>query len=152
MGIYQDEIDNDIQHAIDKKEVELAAINEKLTFLEGLAADVTVDQFHTAALASGSAEVRSMGFDGDTSDITDEELRAEIALVISECKTRKGTHATYTAFKDTTVKGDASSMKWITTSLQDEISALNSKKSSWAAKELDPTDTTAYDVIAQPVD
>ena len=54
--------------------------------------------------------------------------------------------------KDTTVKGDASSMKWITTSLQDEISALNSKKSSWAAKELDPTDTTAYDVIAQPVD
>ena len=46
MGIYQDEIDNDIQPAIDKKEVELAAINEKLTFLEGLAADVTVDQFH----------------------------------------------------------------------------------------------------------
>ena len=50
MGVYQDEIDNNIQPAIDKKTAELAKVNERLAFFEGLASDVTVDQFHTAVL------------------------------------------------------------------------------------------------------
>ena len=152
MGVYQDQIDNNIQPAIDKKEAELIAVSEALTFLEGLAADVTVDQFHTAALASSSEEVRSMGNDGDNSGTTDAEIRTFIENNINRLQVRKGTHATYTAFKDTTVKGDFTSMKWVTSNLTDELTALNSKKTAWALKELDATDTTAYDVIAQPVD
>lgn len=152
MGVYQDEIDNNIQPAIDKKEAELAVINEKLTFLEGLSSDVTVDEFHTAALASSSEEVRSMGVDGDRSGITDEEIRTLIAALIDWCKVKKGTHGTYTEHRDTTVKGDDSSKKWTTSNLQVELDALNSKKTAWAAKELDASDTTAYDVIPQPID
>lgn len=37
MGVYQDEIDNNIQPAIDKKTAELAKVNERLAFFEGLA-------------------------------------------------------------------------------------------------------------------
>ena len=152
MGVYQDEIDNNIQPAIDKKTAELAKVNERLAFFEGLASDVTVDQFHTAALASSSEEVRSMGVDGDRSGITDAQIRTEVAGLIDVCKVMNGTHASYTAFKEHTVKGDDSSKKWVTTSLQAELDALNSKKTTWAAKELDATDITSYNVIAQPVD
>lgn len=152
MGVYQDEIDNNIQPAIDKKTAELAKVNEKLAFLEGLAADVTVDQFHVAALASASDEVKSMGVDGDRSGITDAQIRTEVANLIDYCKVMNGTHATYNSFEEHTVKGDDSSKKWVTTSLQADLDALNSKKTTWAAKEVDSKDTTSYDVVAQPVD
>ena len=152
MGVYQDEIDNNIQPAIDKKTAELAKVNEKLAFLEGLASDVTVDQFHVAALASASDEVKSMGVDGDRSGITDAQIRTEVASLIDYCKIMNGTHASMTSLEEHTVKGDDSSKKWVTTSLQADLDALNSKKTSWAAKEVDATDLTSYDVVAQPVD
>jgi len=151
MGVYQDEIDNNIQPAIDKKASELALVNEKLSFYEGLASDVTVEQYNTAALASSSAEVNSLGTD-DVGDLTDEVLHDYIDEQITWLKVMNGTHPTYTQYKDTTIKGDVSSMKWVTTSLQSDLDALNSKKSAWAAKELDATDTTSYNVVAQPVD
>ena len=152
MGVYQDEIDNTIQPAIDKKTAELAENNVKLAFFESLAADVTVDQFHTAALAHGDAVVSDMGIDGDRSGITDEQIRTEVAGLITYCKVMNGTHSSVTSFKEHTVKGDDSSKKWTAGNLQADLDALISKKTTWAAKEVDATDITSYDVVAQPVD
>ena len=49
MGVYQDEIDNNIQPMINQMTADLAELDVKIAFLDGLGTSTTLTAFRTAA-------------------------------------------------------------------------------------------------------
>lgn len=149
MGIYQDEIDNDIQPRIDALESAKAELLVHVSFLEGLASDITNAQFKTAAAAHSNAQVNEMGT-ALPAETSDSDVQGIIQNEISYKKTLLGTHSTYVGYKDHVTKGDDSTLAWRNSSIQADLDALNSKKTAWLAKEADANDSTSYDAVVQP--
>jgi hypothetical protein len=149
MGVYQDEIDNHIQPRIDALEAIKAELLVDLSFLEGLASDITNAQFKTAAAAHSNAGIQEWGTELPA-DETDANVQAWVASRITHKKTLLGTHSTYVGYKDHVTKGDDSTLAWRESSVQADLDAWNSKKTAWLAKESDPTDTTSYTAVVQP--
>ena len=149
MGVYQDEITNNIQPMIDKLTVNIATLNTILTFLQAQASDITTADFKTACAAHASDEVKALGTGTDDS-AADSEVQADIDREIDKIQVLLGTHSSLTAYQDFTTKGDSSTNAWRTGSLQGDLDALNEKKTVWLAKESDANDTTSYATIVQP--
>lgn len=153
MGVYQDEIDNNIQPLIDKLTADKAKIQTIITFLEGLASDINRAQFLAACSGSAVADIQDLGTNL-ADDATDSEIPGLVEKGIDRHKTLIGTHSSYTGFADHTVKVEAggtdSDIMWKTGNLTDDIAALETKKTAWAAKEADETDTSSYTALVQP--
>jgi len=149
MGVYQDEITNNIQPLIDKLTGDIANLNTILTFLQAQASDITTADFKTACANHSSDLVKSYGTATDDA-ATNANVQADIELEIDRIQVMLGTHSSLTAYQDFKVKGDASSNSWRTGSLQGDLDALNAKKTAWTAKESNPHDTTSYTGIVQP--
>lgn len=150
MGVYQDEITNNIQPMIDKLTVNIATLNTILTFLQAQASDITTADFKTACAAHASDDVKALGVETDDST-SDADTQIGIDWRIDKLQVMLGTHSSLTAYQDFTTKGDSSTESWRTGSLQGDLDALNAKKTAWLAKESDANDTTAYATIVQPV-
>ena len=149
MGVYQDEIDNNIQPRIDALESHKTELLVYVSFLEGLASDVTNAQFKTAAAAHSNAGVHEFGT-GLSDSTSDSDLHTMISNELDKYKTLLGTHSTYVGYKDHVTKGDDSTLAWRNSSIQADLDALNSKKTAWLAKEADANDTTSYTAVVQP--
>ena len=150
MGVYQDEITNNIQPMIDRLTVNIATLNTILTFLQAQASDITTADFKTACAAHASDDVKALGVGTDDST-SDADTQTGIDWRIDKLQVMLGTHSSLTAYQDFTTKGDSSTETWRTGSLQGDLDALNAKKTAWLAKESDANDTTAYASIVQPV-
>jgi len=155
MGVYQDEIDNNIQPMIDKFTADKAEIVIKINFLEGLGTSFSVSDFHTAAQAHSESVINDM-YESDTSGATDSDLRDYVAKLIVNLKRQHGGSeyigSQTTLLGDSLSKGsttDDSDTYWRESNLTKDIAALESKKASWLLKESDATDTTAYDTMPQ---
>ena len=89
MGVYQDEIDNNIQPMIDKMTADLAELDVKIAFLDGLGTSTTLTAFKTAAQAHSDSVINDM-YESHMADKTDTEMQNFVAYHLNESKARHG--------------------------------------------------------------
>jgi hypothetical protein len=145
MGVYQDEIDNNIQPMIDKMTADLAELDVKIAFLDGLGTSTTLTAFKTAAQAHSDSLINDL-YESEMDDKTDTEMQTFVANHLHLSKLRHG-GSEHIGSADTLL-GDSmnktGSELYRESNITKDITALESKKTAWAAKELDSTDTTEY--------
>ena len=145
MGVYQDEIDNNIQPMIDQMTADLAELDVKIAFLDGLGTSTTLTAFRTAAQAHSDSFINDM-YNSDMDDNTDTEMQTFVAHHLNLSKLRHG-GSEHIGSVDTLL-GDSNnktgSELFRESNITKDIAALETKKTAWAAKELDSTDTTEY--------
>ena len=145
MGVYQDEIDNNIQPMIDQMTADLAKLDVKIAFLDGLGTSTTLTAFRTAAQAHSDSLINDM-YESHMDDNTDTEMQTFVANQLRQSKARHGGSeyigSADTLLKDSRNKTDTALYR--ESNITKHIASLESKKTAWAAKELDSTDTTEY--------
>lgn len=145
MGVYQDEIDNNIQPMIDKMTADLAELDVKIAFLDGLGTSTTLTAFKTAAQAHSDSFINDM-YESAMDDKTDTEMQNFVAKQLNDSKARHGGSehigSADTLLRDSDNKTDSELYR--ESNITKDKAALESKKTAWAAKELDSTDTTEY--------
>lgn len=149
MGVYQDEIDNNIQPMIDMMTANLAEVALKISFLEGLGTSTTLTEYKAAAEAHASPVINAM-HDSYIDTLSDEEVRTFVATQLGAEKARHG-GSEYIGSANTLMvdsENKTATELYRLSNITKDIAALESKKTAWAAKELDSTDTTEYTAMA----
>ena len=145
MGVYQDEIDNNIQPMINQMTADLAELDVKIAFLDGLGTSTTLTAFRTAAQAHSDSLINDM-YESYMDDNTDTEMQTFVANHLQLYKRRHG-GSEHIGSADTLLgdsRNKAGSELYRESNITKDITALQSKKTAWAAKELDATDLTTY--------